>query len=401
MPRYTASRQKACASCSVAKAKCDRKPGQCARCALRGLSCAYPSERQPERETTDDHASIICDVVATAHISPPTRSCPPAVGDSYPTPDAGSPHVADPSCAVSFRSSKELHCPIDADAIQNRWLKVYLATPGQVQKNYSVGTTVFIYRILNSYIGTMIRGHGVPPFIHASHLEAIRSMHVLSICLTLLRICDKPLPGSEHVIVDTVQREMNKLIHEHSTYTDAERFAAFQAHLVYCMVLFFRFSESSRHIRRQSMVDLQTLACASSRDGLVCIAAEASVSPQWESWVIAEAKRRTLFTMYIFDSLLSAEEGAPSFIGTELEGLPGPASRQLWTAPTYKDWKAALDAHRTEWIEDFCVDELWPTPTDFDQSQILMRRRRVDQWLEDVDEYGTMLYAVTCTTYGV
>lgn len=194
---------------------------------------------------------------------------------------------------------------------------------------------------------------------------------------------------------------MKDLYVQHTNYDDTKLFAAFQASLVYCMVLFFRLNEDSLHFRRQAMMDLQTLACSSSRGGLVCVAESTSAHPQWETWIIAEAKRRTLFTMYLFDSLLSAEEGVPTLIGTELAGLPGPAARQLWTASSRKDWETAYNMYRSEWVQGFCIDELWPVPPNLDPSGILARRSRVDRWLEDVDEFGTMLYAVTCSTHGV
>lgn len=46
------------------------------------------------------------------------------------------------------------------------------------------------------------------------------------------------------------------------------------------------------------------------------------------------------------------------------------------------------------------IDELWPIPADFDESGILRRRDRVDRWLENADEFGTMLFAVTSYIHG-
>ncbi|OAL54525.1 hypothetical protein IQ07DRAFT_271655 [Pyrenochaeta sp. DS3sAY3a] len=405
MPRYAASRQKACAFCSTSKTKCDRKPGQCTRCAVRGLSCSYPLGKQPEGPVADmrDHSHpVVGNTVPTVH-GFSAAPYPLIAGESHPEPNPRPLNFPAALRGAAASPTTDLHCPIDADAIQNRWLNSYLAEPGQKQKHYSVSTTAFIYRMLNSYVGVMIRGHGIPPFIHTSQVIAIRSMPALSTCLTLVRMCDKPLPGSERVIVDTMQREMKSLYEQHSNYDDTNLFAAFQAHLVCCMVLFFRLNKDSLDFRRQAMMDLQTLACSSSRGGLVCVAETENTSahPQWETWIIAEAKRRTLFTMYLFDSLLSAEEGIPTLIATELEGLPGPAARQLWTASTRKEWETAYNIYQSEWVQRFRIDELWPVPADLDPSGILARRSRVDRWLEDVDEYGTMLYAVTCSTHGV
>ena len=89
-----------------------------------------------------------------------------------------------------------------------------------------------------------------------------------------------------------------------------------------------------------------------------------------------------------------------TFIGVELQGLPSPASHRLWKASTRQEWETAYDLDRRTWIEAFCINELWPVPVDLDESEILIKRSRVDQWLEDVDEFGTMLYAITCSTHG-
>ncbi|GJC89573.1 hypothetical protein ColLi_12411 [Colletotrichum liriopes] len=57
--------------------------------------------------------------------------------------------------------------------------------------------------------------------------------------------------------------------------------------------------------------------------------------------------------------------------------------------------------HLTEWPEGgLRIDELWPIPEDLDEDEINKRRSRVDAWLEDLDEFGTMIYAVTSGTHG-
>jgi hypothetical protein len=298
-------------------------------------------------------------------------------------------------------SCLELICPINAQDIANRWLNSYIPDPGQEIKSYPACTTAFIYRILKSYAAITVHGRGAPPFVHASQLMATSTRGPLSTCLTLVRICEKPLPGSESVAADVLQREMNSLYETHGTYDDMALLAAFQAYLIYSMVLFFRLSQEAKPFLRQAMMNLQELACSSSRRGLVCTAEEQHSRPRWEAWIVAEAKRRTLFTMYLFDSVLSAQDGLPTFLGIELEGLPAPANQYLWRAQKRHEWEMAYNTHLVDWLTGgFHIDELWPIPTNLDESSRLERCRRVDQWLEDVDEFGTMLYAVTSSTHG-
>jgi hypothetical protein len=131
--------------------------------------------------------------------------------------------------------------------------------------------------MLNSCVGIVASGSGIPPFIHTTH-EAI-CVFALSTCLKLLRTCHKSQPGSESSIVDTIQEEMKKLCSQHSDYNDTELLVAFQAHLIYCILLFFHFASLSHAFRRQAMTDLQTLACASSHGGLVCVAERTGARP--------------------------------------------------------------------------------------------------------------------------
>lgn len=113
-----------------------------------------------------------------------------------------------------------------------------------------------------------------------------------------------------------------------------------------------------------------------------------------------EAKRRTLYTMYLFDSVLSAQDGIPTALGTELTGLPAPSSKRLWHAQTREEWEIAYNSQLADLAHSLRIDELWPIPDGLNAAEVAVRRSRVDSWLQQVDEYGTMLYAVTSCTHG-
>ncbi|KAI1406862.1 hypothetical protein F5Y13DRAFT_183843 [Hypoxylon sp. FL1857] len=437
--RYSTSRQKACQQCSSAKAKCDRKAGRCTRCALRGLSCSYlqvspsggppnnaadnggeavyspfstsnilPASGEllpsPERETsagTDTQTSFVDSAQIIGSTSPTNASSTTFIGHS---PKDSSSDVTSRlparSDALDF-SDLELFSPINVDDISNRWLNSYIPVPGQKVKEYPATITAFIYRILKSYVAVAVRGRGVPPFVHASQIMATATRPPLSTCLSLIRICENPLPGSEGVAADVLGREMNNLYEQHAEYDDVTLLAAFQAYMIYSMVLFFRLGQVSTPFLRQAMMNLQQLACSSSRGGLMCRAERLHARPKWEAWIVAESKRRTLFTMYLFDSVLSTQDGLQTFLGTELQGLPAPIDRSLWNSIARQDWETAYNIYLADWLEEgLRIDELWPIPADLDNHGVLLRRSRVDRWLESVDEFGTVVYAVTSCTHG-
>lgn len=201
--------------------------------------------------------------------------------------------------------------------------------------------------------------------------------------------------------VDVIQREMSSLYEKHASMNDGTALlSAFQAYLLYLMVLFFRLGHLVGPSLRRAMMDLQELASLCSRRGLVCVAEQKRARPRWESWVVAEAKRRTLYTMYLFDSVLATQEGLPTFFGTELQGLPAPAGKGLWEAKAQRDWETAYNTHLVDWTEGgLRIDELWPAPAWLDESGLVERRKRTGQWVDEVDGFGTMLFAVSSSSH--
>lgn len=432
--RYATSRQKACMRCFAAKAKCDRRTQSCSRCTSKGLACGYttatsPSPATEPQEQIDGSASSLSHNNAAASRGPAalnlvglngsgvTTDMPYMnVGDEFLAMPGGSRHLSRSQLVASesppFGSASagqiddqstpnlSLYCPIDAEAIRNRWLNVYLPVSGQKMKEYSPSINAFIYRILKGYAAVVTHNRGVPPLIHASQLRPNSISPPLATCLTLVRMCEKPLPGSEGAAVEVLQREMSHVLEKHDSCNEQGSLETFQAYLIYSMVLFFHLGQAQNPILREAMMNLQHLASATSRRGLMCIQESQCVRPSWESWILSEAKRRTLYTMYLFDGVLSAHDGLPTALGTELTGLPAPSSKQLWQAQTRHQWEVAYNAYLADPMHGLRIDELWPIPDGLDDAGLSRRRDRVDRWLQEVDEYGTMLYAVTSCTHG-
>ncbi|KAF4446231.1 hypothetical protein F53441_10116 [Fusarium austroafricanum] len=287
----------------------------------------------------------------------------------------------------------DLVCPINSDDIKNRWLNSYVPLPGQTPKEPPPSVHNFIYRMLKSYASKAIRGRA-PPFIHPMQT----SLAPLSTCFTLVRMCN-PLPVSGSVAADILQREMARLYEERETCDAIRLLGVFQAYLIYSMVLFFHLGPSMPFLRT-AMINLQELACLTCRQGLACVAEQQGIRPKWEAWILAEAKRRTLYTMYFLDNVLSAHDGLPIYLATELRGVYLPSSKTLWQADRV-EWERSYNSYLVECAgEPFRIDELWLFEDGMSEDDIARQRGRVDRWLEDVDEFGTMLYAAASCTHG-
>ncbi|KAI9148192.1 hypothetical protein HJFPF1_12018 [Paramyrothecium foliicola] len=423
--RYKISRQKACQPCSKAKIKCDRKAGTCGQCTRRALPCTYHevpggssaidnSSGGPQSGSPDESPLRLLrpgprsDGTASAgHVDPPATAIH---GTSYEPLDTLAPsnqsyspstQLAEEAEALDF-SCLELTCPINADEISNRWLNTYIPTPGQALKTYPSNVILFIQNALESYTSMVIRGREMPPFVHWSQLNAASSTSPLATCLSLVRICEKTTSDSEAVALGVLQREMTSIYEQHKLLDGLESLAAPQTYFIYAMVLFFRLYSGAASSFPQIMMNLQEIACSTSKQGLVCASEQQLARPKWEAWIVAEAKRRTIFTMYLFDSLLSARDGMPTFLGSELRGLPAATGKTLWRSRERNEWETTYNLHVAAWAEGhFRIDELWPYPADMDGRDIRKRRDRTAFWLESVDEFGMFLYAVTCCTHGV
>ncbi|KAL2787247.1 hypothetical protein BJX66DRAFT_311526 [Aspergillus keveii] len=434
-PRYSTSRQKACRQCSAAKARCQRRSdnGHCVRCAQRELPCSYARRersRSPRRDIVHHEGAQLASPFSLTAASFPSpehgRFAESANEYRDPRLPAQVPNTPRTTISTTFTSdaarstavavlpatrdgpnedlldfsSLDLVCPINADDIQNRWIQAYIPVPGQTVKNYSTGVAKFIYRTLKSYAAAAVHGRGILPFIHPKQLAVQHAGSTLTTCLSLVRICANQIPGSQHATPGILQREMTAVDDCRSMYNSEALFAAFQAYLIYALVLFFQLDQDSNRRFRDIMMTLQELACASARHGLICTADQQRARPRWEEWIVTEAKRRTLYVMYLFDSILSTQEGLPTFLGVELHGLPAPANKLLWQAGSRYEWEREYNIHLADWMEgSLTIDELWPTPAELDTSGVVRRGARVDRWLENLDEYGTMLYAIMQCTH--
>ncbi|CAG8410738.1 unnamed protein product [Penicillium salamii] len=428
--RYANSRQKSCLQCSRTKSRCDRKPDRCTRCSQRGLSCTYlgsdtPGETRLASTGNESTSPVVAPGAGASHVSstsdfsvdsngPNTAlaapimdvrsilsSGPPAHAPGFSTVQVvGTTSAAAQQTDTLDFSHLNLICPLNVDDISNRWLKLYIPDDGEQVKEYPESVTRLIYRVLKSYAAVAARGRDALPFIHPTQMKT-PDLH-LATCLSLVRISANPLPGSEGTAATILQREMESITQSSDSYDDVSLLAAFQAYLIYTMVLFFRLNQGDKPLFRSAMMNLQQLACSSSRKGLICTADSTHIRPRWEEWIMTEAKRRTLYVMYLFDSTLSANEGLPTFLGSELQGLPAPSNKPLWQAENRAEWEKEFNILLAEWTEGVLnIDELWPIPSDIDNAGVLRRRTRVDQWLENLDEFGTMMFAVTsCTHHG-
>lgn len=204
--------------------------------------------------------------------------------------------------------------------------------------------------------------------------------------------------GGHEFVPELLRREMTRLFDQHPLYDSQAMLGALQAYLVYSLFLFFQSDSSGL---RDDITNLQQLASVSVSQGAWTMTETKWDTPDWNIWTHAEAKRRTVYTMYLFDNLLCATDGLPMFVATELTGLLAPAPKSLWEASSYDLWQKAYTLQMTVRNGKYLrIEELWSPPPEFTPEQKAERSDRVDEWLSGVEEFGTMLFAVTTSTHG-
>ncbi|SCU78999.1 LADA_0A09120g1_1 [Lachancea dasiensis] len=428
------SRKKACIPCSKAKVRCDQRRKHCSRCLGRRVSsqCRYPDSldidtndgRLPqdncEKSVITPLNVALCsgvdnfntDLVGAQKDLKPVVPVPVCTADKYNcgeiTPSTLTEHLTDANRyhledEKPFRFEElDLICTVNYQEIQNRWLNNYIPPLDHEVKNYPSNVTSFISKMLRAYSSMPIRREAFPPFVHISQNSPVDLPTPLAVCLSLMRMFHNRVPSQDFVIKDALAREMSRLYQQHGSFDEVNLLAAFQAYLIYSMATFFEFDQCKPTGLHQAMVNLQNIACEVSKRGICCSAEVSRSIPKWESWIVAEAKRRTIFTMYLFDSLLCSHDGLPTFLAKELKGTFAPSSGSLWRATTRKRWNELYQRYLCEWGSDgpLVIDELWPVPSDICGQELKRRRIRIDHWLTEVDDYGTMLFAITSCTHG-
>ncbi|KAK9242967.1 hypothetical protein V1506DRAFT_570300 [Lipomyces tetrasporus] len=396
--RSAPPRKKACQQCTEAKARCGLEKPDCFRCKSRGVPCVYgsPSFGQPVNGVGTPSQSSASSLLQTSASLQSTST--------EPQKDTSPSSEYEPSVDNKLEDNKldfaalDLCSTTDSSQIRNRWMESFLPSPSQRPKILQEYTVQYLSCVLRTYPKCMLRPSGLPPIIHPLQFAGDQVMPLpLANCYSLVRLWYGRASGSESIVTTTVKQEMERLLQEYQSYDQMELLAAFQAYLIYALMAYFSPVQGYCLVDHTTLVCLQELACRISLTGLVCTAELSHSRPKWESWIVASAKRRTLYAMYLFHNVFNSICQLPNYVAEELHDLPVPASKALWEARTRKAWEREYDCHLSTWQgNELCISELWRSP-DTGSSE---RQHRIDQWMQGVDEFGMALFAITAHIHG-
>ncbi|KAL2832538.1 hypothetical protein BDW59DRAFT_180990 [Aspergillus cavernicola] len=389
-------RKKACNSCTRSKVRCDLERPTCARCKSLGRACEYATP------SLVSHApEIQSNLTSSIGVSP---GIPYTLSDNAPdTP--GQTYQRDTiehgnNNGLDFTNTN-LAPSFSAEHIRDRWLRPYILPPlgrDEIPKLYHPFTLQYISRILSTYPHRMLRDGDVPPIIHHTQVSKRSMPLALANCYTLVRMWIQAAPGSEAIVVNTLEREMDRLAEERPDQPDIKHLSSFQAYLIYSILLYFSPPTTQSLVTDKTMIILMELAFRTARHGLLSAPELSRSKPSWESWIVASTKRRAIYAMYLFSSVYNAEHALPNFIADELKGVFLPEGKALWEARDRDSWGREYDRHLRKWGGDGMLEisELWKS----EETGSISRRERIERWLKTVDEFGMMLFAVCSHIHG-
>lgn len=399
-------RRKACGNCAKSKSRCSLEKPACSRCRLTDRNCVYgPAALASEQdnlglpqgglEAEPGHSNYLRPYFLLGSNSASTTSQTPVFLS-----DASAPSWSPVDNTIWYPPSqqfqgqsltetiinKELHFEdidlipaSEADNIRARWLRPYFSTTlsrTEIPKVVLPYTTQFIKRILRTYPRNMLKDGHVPPIIHQVQVKEGVIPRALANCYSLVRMWEHAVPGSEEVVLSTLTREMDRLSSEACTLPcldvtvlmglkspdqhDYQLLSSFQAYLIYSIIMYFSprgdFSENT-------MITLMDLAFRTSRNGVSCTAEIEQTKPTWESWIVAAAKRRAVFILYIFSSIYNVDRMLPDFIADELRSVYVPGHKALWEAGNRETWNKVYGQYLSDWEDgSLAISELWASP---------------------------------------
>lgn len=240
--------------------------------------------------------------------------------------------------------------------------------------------------------------------------------------MSLLKLFETAVPGSESMVRDTIQRELARLADVVREPASAQTLnhqlsflSALQAYLILSIYGYFQSqTQSSPAVFLPDQISvLHDMASKVSVAGIVCPEEvgdgliTSSVVPKWETWIIAEAKRRTILCVYLFEDLYNFENGAATCLAAELALPLAPASKRLWNASDRASFEKQYPHHRTALDGKIGLmgSELWPREVgqqDDDDAHSeegrRKRKERIVEWTNHVDEFGRFFLDVCTST---
>ena len=223
-------RKKACNNCTKSKVRCSLEKPVCSRCQSSGRTCEYPTSALGQSSlSTEVNFGIDPDasyssgsVLANPNLNSVSDVSIPTTWSRPSQLQRGTVGDWQDKNKLDF-TNIDLAPSTNAEDIRDRWLRPYIPPPlgqNEVPKVYHPSTLQYISRVLSTYPRCMLGNGNIPPIIHHAQVERGEIPHALANCYTLVRMWEQAVPGSEEMVVKTLEKEMERLAEEVSPRCD-------------------------------------------------------------------------------------------------------------------------------------------------------------------------------------
>ena len=98
--------------------------------------------------------------------------------------------------------------------MNNRWRGDFVPSFNQRIKDFPPSLIHFTSRVFKTYPSVMLRRGHLPPFIHPSRLGGSEMPTPLANYLSLVRLWEGQVRGSENLVRETIKSEMRRIFEE-------------------------------------------------------------------------------------------------------------------------------------------------------------------------------------------
>ncbi|KAF2501736.1 hypothetical protein BU16DRAFT_451295, partial [Lophium mytilinum] len=380
---------------------CTLEKSACSRCMSKSLHCRYNVHSRSStshRLVTENlsHWPSPFRLVSSSNVSDTLGLAKANINGNagYKPPDAQRVH-----CAILDSTQISLASTLASLQIRSRWMETFVPSSNQTPKTLQPYTVQYLSCVLAAYSKSMTSSEKYPPIIHRLQVETEQLSLTLATCYRLVLQWDycRKTPSNVAKVTEDVQLEMQRLLNEYQTSTQIKFLAAFQAYLLYSIMAFLPPLPNTQIVGHSTFVSLQEMASNASATGLACTAELSQTRPTWETWIVASAKRRTIYASYLFNNVFNAINGVGTYLADELTGLPLPATKALWECQNRVHWESEYDTYLGSWKDgEIQIAELWRSEATGSPE----RRERVERWVHAADEFRMTLFAVCCHIHG-
>jgi hypothetical protein len=112
--------------------------------------------------------------------------------------------------------------------------------------------------------------------------------------------------------------------------------------------------------------------------------------PQWEDWILAGCKRRTLMVLYSFEWINTTLNDLAIKPCMHIKHMLAPTGKVLWGASTREKWQSCYDRWLGRWagMGNYTIEDLKKTLTIQDLDI------RSEMWLAEADEFGLLFMSM-------